>query len=117
MDAMVLLSYVLWSVVGVLLLGFGLKFLDLREQIAAQEETRRLPHGLPSAEAAAAHIPAFFGRPHASLISSAALAFDDRLFASIQDHILAEQAAVKEFVHLPSIDNLYCQASPMLTMH
>ena len=37
---------------------------------------------------------------------------EDRLFAFIQNHIQAEQALVSEFIHLPSIDNLYRQAGP-----
>ena len=41
---------------------------------------------------------------------------DDRLFVFIQNHIWAEQAVVREFIHLPSIDSLYRQGRPTLTM-
>ncbi len=42
-------------------------------------------------------------------------AFGGGPFAMIQNHIWAEQAIAREFVHLPSISSLYRPATPMLT--
>ncbi len=44
-------------------------------------------------------------------------AFDDRLFAFLQNHIRAEQDVVAEFVHLPSIESLYRPTRPTASMH
>lgn len=38
---------------------------------------------------------------------------DERLFGFIQNRVWAEQAVVSEFIHLPSIDTLYREASSL----
>ncbi len=40
----------------------------------------------------------------------------ERVFAFVQNQIWSEQAVVSEFVHLPSIDSLYRQTRPALTI-
>ncbi len=69
--------------------------------------------GTPLPAESAAH-----GHPHAADASLGAReAFDDRLFAFLQNHIRAEQDVVTEFVHLPSIDSLYRPTRSTLSMH
>jgi hypothetical protein len=83
----------------------------------AQEETTLSPESVPAAVSVATAIPAFFARQHATLAPSSMLTFDEGLFAFLQNHVKAEQAMVSEFVRLPSVDTLYRQSQPSLTMN
>jgi len=116
MAATTFLGFILTVVIGMGFLALLLEGLD-SERIVAQEKTRRIPDGVRAAESMAAAVPAFFTRTHASQQPSSMLAFDERLFAFLQNHVKAEQAMANEFVHLPSIDSLYRQAQPSLTMN
>ena len=117
MDATAFLGFVLTVVIGITFLALLLEFLDPERQPASQKEGKRIPEGVRAFGSSPAMVPAFFAKPLASQVPSATLGFDDGLFAFLQHHVKTEQAMVAEFVHLPSIDNLYRQPRAPLTMH
>jgi hypothetical protein len=104
-------------VVGITFLALLLEFLDPERRPASRPLATRVPEGVRVAGPSPILAPAFFARPLQSEMPSATLGFDDGLFAFLQHHVKTEQAMVAEFVHLPSIDNLYRQARAPLTMH
>ena len=79
MDAMIFLAFVLMVVIGVAFLALTLKFLDVNEQAADQEQQKRPSTGVSTAESIAASVPAFFGRPRAGQVRLAALGYNERL--------------------------------------
>jgi hypothetical protein len=117
MEATAFLGFALMVVIGITFLALLLEFLDPERRPASQPEPTRIPESVRVAGPDPVLLPAFFAKPIASQVPSAALGFDDGLFAFLQHHVKTEQAMVAEFVHLPSIDNLYRQARAPLTMH
>lgn len=45
------------------------------------------------------------------------ITFDDALLAMLKTHVQAEQAAVSQFVHFPSVDSLYSKSGTSLRAH
>jgi hypothetical protein len=109
MEATVLLVLVLGLVFGGMTLMLGAGYVSTEKERARQEQARRA--GAAKADAILA-VPGFFqpARPQATPI---AFVFDDGLVDRLEARLRTEQALVAQFVHHPSIDNLYPQlASP-----
>jgi hypothetical protein len=116
MNATAFLGFAVLVVIGITFLALLLEFLD-PERPARREARKRIPEGIPVAGPGPALVAAFFAKPHERGMLPASAGFDEDLFAFLQHHVKTEQALVAEFVHLPSIDSLYRQARPPLTMH
>jgi len=118
MEATAFFGFILTVIIGIGFLAVVLKALDPGRHIVAQEETTLAPEVVPAAVSVATAIPAFFAKRQASMAApSQMLTFDEGLFAFLQSHVKAEQAVVSEFVRLPSVDTLYRQSQPSLTMN
>jgi len=120
MEATTFFGFVLTVFIGISFLALLLEFLDPERQPASDRAGKRIPEGVrapASSPAIPAMMPAFFAKPLASQVPSATFGSDEGLFAFLQHHVKTEQAMVAEFVHLPSIDNLYRQARTPLTMN
>ncbi len=50
-------------------------------------------------------------------ITALPFAFDDALLSRLEQHVQIEQAVVAQFVHHPSVDNLYRLSGAALHMH
>jgi hypothetical protein len=61
-------------------------------------------------------VPGFFAQPH-STPSPTFVVFDDAMVNRLEHHVRTEQAMVAQFVHHPSIDNLYRHPNPALHVH
>ena len=66
--------------------------------------------------AAAVALPGFFAPAYATPHLSP-LVFDDEMVNRLEHHVRLEQAVVAQFVHHPSIDNLYRHPTPSLHVH
>jgi hypothetical protein len=117
MEASTFLGFIGIVGVGIGFLVLLMTWLDPERPVAVKETVVQAPAGARVAESMAAAVPAFFARPHAGHAVSAILVSDEGLFAVLQSHVRAEQAIVREFVHLPSVDSLYRQAQPSLTLN
>lgn len=88
--------------------------------VSTEEERERLAHA-PRADAASKATrlvsipPGFFEPSRAS--TPIAFVFDDGLVHRLEAHLRTEQALVEQFVHQPSIDNLYRQPGAPLQLH
>jgi hypothetical protein len=65
--------------------------------------------------AAIVAMPGFFATPQAA--PSTLMVFDDALVTRLENHVRLEQALVAQFVHHPSVDNLYRHPSPTVHVH
>ncbi len=115
MEGMTFLGFVLITAVGIGVPAIVLELLSPMRQKPAVREAQDVAMSVQPAEAVAAAIPAFFARPTREPRATAAFGFDDAMLALLQNHVNAERAVAKEFVHFPSVDSLY--ARPSLTMH
>jgi len=61
-------------------------------------------------------IPGFFSRPERAM-ESLNVVFDDELVNRIEHHVRLEQAVVAQFVHHPSVDNLYRESGAPVHVH
>ena len=61
-------------------------------------------------------VPGFFARPDQAL-ESLNVIFDDDLVTRIEHHVRLEQAVVAQFVHHPSVDNLYRESGAPVHIH
>jgi hypothetical protein len=66
--------------------------------------------------AAIVAMPGFFATPQAAAPSTLVV-FDDALVTRLENHVRLEQALVAQFVHHPSVDNLYRHPSPTVHVH
>ncbi len=114
-SSRVLFTVILGLVVGGLTVLLAVAYASTEKERAQQEMQRR-------AEAAAAKVdirlgmPGFFPPAHAAA-APIAFAFDDGVVRQLENHLRSEQAAVAQFVHQPSIDNLYRQPIRALQLH
>jgi hypothetical protein len=61
-------------------------------------------------------VPGFFSRPERAM-ESLDIIFDDDLVNRIEHHVRLEQAVVAQFVHHPSVDNLYRESGAPVHIH
>ena len=66
--------------------------------------------------AAAVALPGFFA-PLKAVQPLTMSAFDDAQVSRLENHIRLEQALAAQFVHHPSLDNLYRHPTPPVHMH
>jgi hypothetical protein len=109
-------TLVLVLVLGMIVVGMtlmlGAGYLSVEKSRAEQQSRRR--------EAAATMervlaLPAFFesSRPATPI----AFVFDDGVVHQVEHHVRLEQALVAQFVHQPSVDNLYREPGTRLQLH
>ncbi len=96
-----------------LLLTFG--YLNTEKERARQAEAREAE----SARLAVARSAAFefFAPPPPEVPAPSRLVFDDALLNRLENHVRLEQTLVAQFVHHPSIDNLYRRAGTPIQTH
>jgi hypothetical protein len=83
----------------VLILAMG--YVDTEEKRALEARTRQ--HESAERAAAIVALPRFFG-PQPTLST---VVYDDGLVTRLEDYVRLEQTMVAQFVHHPSVDNLY----------
>jgi len=104
--------------VGIL---FGGMVLMLVMGYQSTERERALQAGARETAAAAppasvVTVPGFFANP-AAASQPFNILFDDALVNRIEHHVRLEQAVVAQFVHHPSIDNLYRESGASVHIH
>ncbi len=114
MEATTALVLVLGSLfVGMtLLLTAG--YLNTEKERTEQAKARDAEAALSAATMAAE--PRFFA-PSQDVASPPPFVFDDALVVRLEDHVRLEQELVAQFVHHPSIDNLYRQTGTPVHVH
>lgn len=115
MDAMNFLGFMGITLIGLVALGFILKFLESDRPAAHAERTRTIE--VEPAVRSVAALPTFFAQMPAEGTPPAVTGFDDELVALLEAHVKSERAMAAKFVHYPSVDSLYRQARPSLRMH
>ncbi len=114
MEATTALVLVLGSLfVGITLL-LALGYVDTEKERARQAAAREAGTAMPAAAMAAE--PRFFASAQA-VSAPPAVVFDDALVGKLEDHLRVEQALLAQFVHNPSIDNLYRQTGAAVHVH
>lgn len=112
MEAMVWLVVILGLVVGMTLMlaaGYMNTGKERAQRAQAQQAT--------SAKAdAIVFLPGFFPSPQ-PVATPIPFVFDDGLVTRLENHVRVEQALVAQFVHHPSIDNLYRQPASPRPLH
>ena len=115
MDAMRFFGFVAVVLAGGVMTAFILGCLNTERRSERATRTRRVE--VEPAIQSIATLPAFFAKLNANDHASAASKLDDALIAFLENHIKAEQAMARKFVHLPSIDSLYRQSQAPPTMN
>jgi hypothetical protein len=86
----------------VLLLTMGYLETEQKRALEAQQQQAEAAQQ----PAAIVAMPGFFAAPHANPPSTLVV-FDDAMVNRLEHHVRLEQALVAQFVHHPSLDNLY----------
>jgi len=98
----------------VLMLAMG--YLDTEQKRALEAKARDVEAA--SQAAAMAALPGFFAPAHATQPPMPALIeFDDAMVNRLEHHVQLEQALVAQFVHHPSLDNLYRHPATPVHLH
>ncbi|MEW5982121.1 MAG: hypothetical protein AB1806_07090 [Acidobacteriota bacterium] len=114
MAATVVLVVFLALLFGGLALALGYGYLSIeREREGASEHASR-----PAVRAAksVAAVPDLLAPSHA-VPSPVAFVFDEAFVSRLEHHVRMEQALVAQFVHHPSINNLYRRSGAPLHVH
>ncbi len=96
----------------VLILAMG--YLDTEQKRAMQAKARQA-EAVQQAAAMVA-LPGFFA-PTQATQPPPTFVFDDALVNRLEHHVRLEQALVAQFVHHPSLDNLYRHPTPSVHVH
>ena len=96
----------------VLMLAMG--YQDTEQKRAVQAKARQA-EAIQQAAAMVA-LPGFFAPPQAAQPPTM-IAFNDALVNRLEHHIRLEQAIVAQFVHHPSLDNLYRHSTTPVHVH
>ena len=112
MEATVVLVLLFTLVVGGMMLALVMGYRDIEERRAQKAVLRPAKAPRPSV---AAMIPGFFAK--APKPKPAQPVLDVALLARLEQHVKAEHARVAEFVHYPSIENLYRKSDSSLHVH
>jgi len=114
MEATVILVVFLAVICG----GMTLMLAAGYQSVEKDRERRMSPERLESVVSAKAlsAVPGFFVTPDAS-IPSVSFVFDEALARRLEQHVRLEQAVVAQFVHHPSVDNLYRSTGTPLHVH
>jgi flagellar basal body-associated protein FliL len=96
----------------VLMLAMG--YTETEQQRAAEAQQRRAEAALQTAAMVA--LPGFFAAPRAAAPSTFVV-FDDAMVNRLEHHVRLEQAMVAQFVHHPSLDNLYRHPTTPVHVH
>jgi hypothetical protein len=114
MSATVVLALFLTFLVGGMVLALAMGYRSIEDSRAQQVQRRRAE--MASAAVAVAP-PGFFAWADGRKPLGPTLTFDDALLAQIENHVRAEQAVVRQFVHFPSVDSLYLNSGSSLRAH
>ncbi len=107
-----MLQRVMDTIMGFPVLMLALAYQDT-EQRRAMQVSERQPDTLPQAAAIVAQ-PGFLSSPQVARAPTM-IVFDDALVDRLEHHVRLEQTQVAQFVHHPSLDNLYRR--PTATVH
>ncbi|MEX1129730.1 MAG: hypothetical protein WD227_02345 [Vicinamibacterales bacterium] len=114
MEATIVLVLVFTFLVGGMTLALAMGYRSIEESRSEQRPERHVQPA-PAAYVMAGH--GFFERAADRTPAPPAIAFDDALLAQLERHVRAEQAAVSQFVHFPSVDSLYSSSGTSLRVH
>lgn len=114
MEATVVLVLFLVVICGGMTLMLAVGYQDVEKERAGRASQARREAAV-SAKAVTA-VPGFFVAPD-SPIPSLPFVFDDALLLRLEQHVRLEQAVVAQFVHHPSVDNLYRSSGASLHVH
>ncbi len=106
-------------VVVAVLFGGMVLMLAMGYQSSEAERARQAKGRLGDAAARASAIvavPGFFA-PADGAVTPAASAFNEAMVSRLEHHVRLEQAVVAQFVHQPSVDNLYRRVGTSLHAH
>lgn len=119
MEAIVVLVLFLLVVCGgmTLMLAAGYQSVEQdRAHLTAAEQPAATPAaGVP----VLAEMPSFLQAPIAPVapLPAVSFVFDDAMVSRLERHVRIEQALVAQFVHHPSVDNLYRPTGAALHVH
>ncbi len=94
---------------GAMVLILAMGYLDTEQKREMQAKARQA-EAVQQAAAMVA-LPGFFAPTHATR-PPPTIVFDDALVDRLEHHVRLEQALVAQFVHHPSLDNLYRHPTP-----
>jgi hypothetical protein len=114
MEATTVLTLFLTFVIGGMVLALAMGYRSIEESRALQAKKTEVAATRVTRLVA---VPSFFALAQDRKPASPAVAFDEALMAQIEKHVIAEQAIVTQFVHLPSVDSLYRQSGSSLRTH
>ena len=112
MEGIVVLILFLTFLVGGMMLALVMGYRDIEESRAQETAGSARAHA-PSVVT----IPSFFLKADYRSAPTAPVAFDEALFARLEQHVKAEHERVADFVHFPSIDRLYRESDSRLHVH
>ncbi len=114
-SSVVLFMVIVGLVVGGLTVLLAAAYASAEKDRARQEQERRIGAAAAKMDISLM-VPGFFP-PARRAGTPIAFVFDDGVVRQLESHLRNEQAAVAQFVHHPSIDNLYRQQSRTLQPH
>jgi hypothetical protein len=115
MEATFVLVLFLTLLFGGMTLALAMGYQSIEESRAQQARDSKARTARPVVGATV--VPGFLARVDDHKLPSPLIAFDDALLAELEEHVRAEQAVVKQFVHFPSIDSLYRHSGSSLRIH
>jgi hypothetical protein len=114
MDTTIILVLAASFLFGGMVLILAMGYLDTEQKRAMQAKARQA-EAVQQAAAMVA-LPGFFA-PAQSIHLPTTIVFDDALVNRLERHVRLEQALVAQFVHHPSLDNLYRHPTPSVHVH
>ena len=115
MDAMRFLTFIAIVLAGGVVMAIIWQSLNTGR--GAELEARKHSVDVESGVGSVATLPAFFATLQTREHPMGDAKFDDTMIAFLESHVKAEQAMVRKFVHLPSVDSLYRRTQSPPTMH
>ena len=115
MEAMRFLGFVAIVLAGGVIMAIVWQFLNTER--GAELEARKRGMEVESGVQSVATLPAFFATLQTREHPLGNPKFDDTVIAFLESHVKAEQAMVRKFVQLPSVDSLYRRTQSPRTMH
>jgi hypothetical protein len=114
MSSTLILVLAISFLFGAMVVMLSMGYLDT-EQKRTLEAQRRQAEAARQPSAIVA-MPGFFATPRAT-VPPTLLVFDDAMVDRLEHHVRLEQAMVAQFVHHPSLDNLYQHPTTPVHVH
>ncbi|MCX6539388.1 MAG: hypothetical protein NT151_10730 [Acidobacteria bacterium] len=115
MSTTIVLVLAMGFLFGGMVLMLAMGYQDTEQKRALQAKARQA-EAVQQAAAMMVALPGFFAPPHA-IQPPTMVVFDDALVNRLEHHVRLEQTLVAQFVHHPSLDNLYRHPTTPVHMH